>query len=159
MLGLKGAGKSAILNKLRYDDPSFETIPTIGFNAESIVYNNFKCSLWDVSGSDSSRLSWQHLYFHGTKGLIFVIDSSDRARMDVVRQELLKCDREMKRKVPFLVFANKQDLKQEKMDMVDVTRELHLHQYHKKRKIKVLLASARTGQGFAEGFRWLKKRI
>ena len=47
----------------------------------------------------------------GTQGLIFVIDSSDRARMDEARQELHRIinDREMKDSL-LLVFANKQDL-------------------------------------------------
>lgn len=49
----------------------------------------------------------------GTQGLIFVIDSSDRARMDEARQELHRIinDREMKDS-QLLVFANKQDLKE-----------------------------------------------
>lgn len=47
----------------------------------------------------------------GTQGLIFVIDSSDRNRMDEARQELHRIinDREMKDSL-LLVFANKQDL-------------------------------------------------
>lgn len=49
----------------------------------------------------------------GTQGLIFVIDSSDRARMDEAKQELHRIinDREMKDSL-LLVFANKQDLKE-----------------------------------------------
>lgn len=49
----------------------------------------------------------------GTQGLIFVIDSSDRTRMDEARQELHRIinDREMKDSL-LLVFANKQDLKE-----------------------------------------------
>lgn len=47
----------------------------------------------------------------GTQGLIFVIDSSDRARINEARQELHRIinDREMKDSL-LLVFANKQDL-------------------------------------------------
>ena len=47
----------------------------------------------------------------GTQGLIFVIDSSDRARIDEARQELHRIinDREMKDSL-LLVFANKQDI-------------------------------------------------
>jgi signal recognition particle receptor subunit beta len=47
----------------------------------------------------------------GTQGLIFVIDSCDRARMDEARQELHRIinDREMKDSL-LLVFANKQDV-------------------------------------------------
>ena len=47
----------------------------------------------------------------GTQGLIFVIDSSDRARMEEASQELHRIinDREMKDSL-LLVFANKQDV-------------------------------------------------
>lgn len=50
-------------------------------------------------------------FLTGTQGLIFVIDSSDRNRMDEARQELHRIinDREMKDSL-LLVFANKQDL-------------------------------------------------
>lgn len=49
--------------------------------------------------------------FSGTQGLIFVIDSSDRDRIDEARQELHRIisDREMKESL-LLVFANKQDI-------------------------------------------------
>lgn len=47
----------------------------------------------------------------GTQGLIFVIDSNDRARIDEARQELHRIilDREMGDAL-LLVFANKQDV-------------------------------------------------
>jgi len=47
----------------------------------------------------------------GTQGLIFVIDSSDRDRIEEARQELHRIinDREMKESL-LLVFANKQDV-------------------------------------------------
>jgi len=47
----------------------------------------------------------------GTQGLIFVIDSNDRDRMDEARTELARIiqDREMKDAL-LLVFANKQDI-------------------------------------------------
>jgi 50S ribosomal subunit-associated GTPase HflX len=47
----------------------------------------------------------------GTQGLIFVVDSSDTARLEEARSELHKIinDREMKDAL-LLVFANKQDV-------------------------------------------------
>lgn len=65
----------------------------------------------DVGGQDKIRPLWRH-YYTGTQGLIFVVDSTDRDRIDEARLELHKIvnDREM-RDVIILVFANKQDLK------------------------------------------------
>lgn len=86
------------------------TIPTVGFNVESVTYKNVKFNVWDVGGQDKIRPLWRH-YYSGTQGLIFVVDSSDTARMEEARSELHKIinDREMKDAL-LLVFANKQDV-------------------------------------------------
>lgn len=49
--------------------------------------------------------------YTGTQGLIFVIDSNDRSRIDEAGKELHRIilDREMKEAL-LLVFANKQDI-------------------------------------------------
>jgi ADP-ribosylation factor 6 len=64
----------------------------------------------DVGGQDKIRPLWRH-YYTGSEGLIFVVDSADRDRIDEARQELHRIigDREM-RNALLLVFANKQDL-------------------------------------------------
>ena len=115
------------------------TIPTVGFNVETVQYKNVKFNVWvctgfspltlprlrlhsdgllfglvtlaqDVGGQDKIRPLWRH-YYTGTQGLVFVVDSQDRDRIDEARQELHRIigDREM-RECLLLVFANKQDL-------------------------------------------------
>ena len=66
--------------------------------------------MWDVGGQDKIRPLWRH-YYTGTQGLVFVVDSQDRERVDEAKQELhrILSDREMKDCL-LLVFANKQDL-------------------------------------------------
>lgn len=63
-----------------------------------------------MGGQDKIRPLWRH-YYTGTQGLVFVVDSQDRERVDEARQELhrILSDREMKECL-LLVFANKQDL-------------------------------------------------
>ncbi|RCH88971.1 ADP-ribosylation factor, Arf Arf6, partial [Rhizopus azygosporus] len=51
MLGLDAAGKTTILYKLKLNQ-SVTTIPTVGFNVESVVYKNVKFNVWDVGGQD-----------------------------------------------------------------------------------------------------------
>jgi hypothetical protein len=99
----------AILYKLKLNQ-DVTTIPTVGFNVETVTYKNVKFNVWDVGGQDKIRPLWRH-YFSGTQGLIFVIDSNDRSRIDEARQELHRIitDREMKEAL-LLVFANKQDI-------------------------------------------------
>jgi len=109
MLGLDAAGKTTILYKLKLNQ-SVTTIPTVGFNVETVTYENVKFNVWDVGGQDKIRPLWRH-YYTGTQGLVFVVDSQDRERIDEARQELhrILSDREMKECL-LLVFANKQDL-------------------------------------------------
>ena len=82
----------------------------IGFNVETVTYKNVKFNVWDVGGQDKIRPLWRH-YYTGTQGLVFVVDSQDRERIDEAKQELhrILSDREMKECL-LLVFANKQDL-------------------------------------------------
>ena len=82
----------------------------MGFNVETVTYKNVKFNVWDVGGQDKIRPLWRH-YYTGTQGLVFVVDSQDRERIDEAKQELhrILSDREMKECL-LLVFANKQDL-------------------------------------------------
>ncbi|KAA0201026.1 ADP-ribosylation factor [Fasciolopsis buskii] len=109
MLGLDAAGKTTILYRLKLGN-SVTTIPTVGFNVETVTYKNVRFNVWDVGGQEKIRPLWRH-YYTGSQGLIFVVDSSDRERIEEARQELHKIanDREMQDAV-ILVFANKQDL-------------------------------------------------
>lgn len=45
MLGLDGAGKTTILYKLKLDQP-ISTIPTVGFNVETLKFNNLRLNVW-----------------------------------------------------------------------------------------------------------------
>lgn len=75
-----------------------------------MTYKNVKFNVWDVGGQDKIRPLWRH-YYTGTQGLVFVVDSQDRERIDEAKQELhrILSDREMKECL-LMVFANKQDL-------------------------------------------------
>ena len=109
MVGLDAAGKTTILYKLKLGEV-VTTIPTIGFNVETVEYKNISFTVWDVGGQDKIRLLWRH-YYQNTQGLIFVVDSNDRERVDDAREELHKMlSEEELRDAVLLVFANKQDL-------------------------------------------------
>ncbi|KPI43462.1 ADP-ribosylation factor 6 [Cyphellophora attinorum] len=156
MLGLDAAGKTTILYKLKLNQ-DVTTIPTVGFNVETVTYKNVKFNVWDVGGQDKIRPLWRH-YFSGTQGLIFVIDSNDRARIDEARQELHRIilDREMKEAL-LLVFANKQDIPGS-MNPTEVTEKLRLAQL-KDRTWYVVPSCATTGEGLMEGLSWLSTNV
>eukprot|EP01083_Nonionella_stella_P116475 346112_1 len=109
MVGLDAAGKTTILYKLKLGEV-VTTIPTIGFNVETVDYKNISFTVWDVGGQDKIRPLWRH-YYTNTQGLIFVVDSNDRDRIDAARDELHRMLNEDElRDSVLLVFANKQDL-------------------------------------------------
>jgi small GTP-binding protein len=51
MVGLDNAGKSTILNDIKGE--SHPTIPTVGFNVETLEINNITVTIWDLGGQES----------------------------------------------------------------------------------------------------------
>ena len=66
-----------------------QTIPTIGFNVETVEYKNLKFTIWDVGGQPKLRPLWKHYYLN-TQAVIYVIDSSDESRLTESHDELVK---------------------------------------------------------------------
>ena len=38
------------------------TIPTLGFNVETVAYKNIEFMVWDMGGQDKIRQLWRHYY-------------------------------------------------------------------------------------------------
>jgi small GTP-binding protein len=152
MVGLDAAGKTTILYQLKMNE-TVKTIPTIGFNVETLDYKGLNFTVWDVGGQDKIRVLWKH-YYQNTDGLIFVVDSNDKDRVDDAAEELKKmlAEEELKDCV-LLVMANKQDLK-DAYSPNEVTDKLGLSQI-KGRQWLVQGTSATTGQGLKEGLDWM----
>lgn len=82
----------------------------MGFNIQSLEHDTYKLNLWDVGGQKSIRSYWRN-YFEATDGLIWVIDSSDKTRMQQCAAELHALLKEERLAgASLLLFANKQDL-------------------------------------------------
>ena len=109
ILGLDNAGKTSCLK--RFSDEQIDHImPTQGFNIKKLKEQGFDATIWDIGGQKSIRPYWRN-YYDNTDSLIFVIDSTDRRRIEeagLELKELLKDDKLAS--VPLLVLANKQDL-------------------------------------------------
>jgi len=156
MVGLDAAGKTTMLYTMQMGDV-VTTIPTIGFNVETVSNAKLHFTVWDVGGRDKIRPLWRHFY-QGCEGVIFVVDSNDRDRIDDCRQELGKmCAEDELRSLPLLVFANKQDLPNA-MTVVEVSEALGLREgmgrlYHVQPSI------APGSEGLEEGLAWLTEAI
>mmetsp|Transcript_8815 Transcript_8815/g.12916 ORF Transcript_8815/g.12916 Transcript_8815/m.12916 type:complete len:183 (+) Transcript_8815:14-562(+) len=156
MVGLDAAGKTTILYKLKLGE-IVTTIPTIGFNVETVDYKNISFTVWDVGGQDKIRPLWRH-YFANTQGLIFVVDSNDRDRAAEARDELHRMLNEDElRDAIVLVFANKQDLPNA-MNAADLTEKLGL-QTLGRRTWYIQGTCATSGEGLYEGLDWLSSQL
>ena len=154
-LGLDGAGKTTFLYKLKLGD-DLNTIPTIGFNVETIKFNKLTLNLWDIGGQKKIRDLWAH-YYPGTNGIIFLVDSSDRARIGLVKEELNKMlAEEDLMGVPILILANKQDLGV--MSVEEVIEKLELSNV-RGRQWFCQACSCKSGSGLYEGMNWFTKTI
>jgi len=156
MVGLDAAGKTTILYKLKLGEV-VTTIPTIGFNVETVEYKNISFTVWDVGGQDKIRPLWRH-YYQNTQGLIFVVDSNDRDRAEDAKEELAKMlNEDEMRDAVLLVFANKQDLPNA-MPAAEVTEKLGL-QSMRNRQWFIQSACATTGDGLYEGLDWMSRTL
>ncbi|XP_016143614.1 ADP-ribosylation factor 4-like [Sinocyclocheilus grahami] len=156
MVGLDAAGKTTVLYKLKLGEV-VTTIPTLGFNVETVEYKNISFTVWDVGGQDVIRRLWRH-YYQNTKGLIFVVDSSDRDRIETAAEELnaMLAEDEM-RDALLLVLANKQDLPKA-MAVHELTDRLGLHAL-RGRQWFVQATCAVQGSGLYEGLDWLSDQL
>ncbi|XP_075241010.1 ADP-ribosylation factor 4-like [Convolutriloba macropyga] len=153
MAGLDNAGKSTVLAKMANKSDEVQT--TVGFNVDKVKVGKVTFNVWDVGGQDAARPLWRH-YFEGTRALIYVFDSTDRARLQLSLSELknlLQADQLTR--CPLLILLNKQDApeklsREEMLAALDSLKpELENRAYLAQPTIAI------QGVGLIEGFRWL----
>uniref|UniRef100_A0A2K5C8S4 ADP ribosylation factor 1 n=1 Tax=Aotus nancymaae TaxID=37293 RepID=A0A2K5C8S4_AOTNA len=149
MVGLDAAGTTTILYKLKLGE-IVTTIPTTGFNVETVEYKNISFTVWDMGGQDKIRPLWRH-YFQNTQALIFV-------RVNEAHEELMRMLAEDElRDAVLLVFANKQDLPNV-MNEAEITDKLGLH-FLRHRNWYIQATCATSVDGLHEGLDWLSNQL
>lgn len=158
ILGLDAGGKSVFLYRTKLGE-TVTTMPTIGFNVETVEYKNLRLSCWDICAGTRIRPLWRH-YFEGTHGVIWVVDSTDRQRIHESREELERVAGDaMLHGAAFLIFANKQDLPGA-MTPGEVSQELGLAKMMNSNHPWFVQGSAMTqGLGINEGLEWLSTHL
>ncbi|XP_069725373.1 ADP-ribosylation factor-like protein 6 isoform X1 [Phaenicophaeus curvirostris] len=160
-LGLDNSGKTTIINKLKPSNAQTQDIvPTIGFSIEKFKTSRYlSFTVFDMSGQGRYRNLWEHYYKEG-QAIIFVIDSSDKLRMVVAKEELdtLLSHPDIKhRRLPILFFANKMDLR-DAISSVKVSQLLSLENI-KEKPWHICASDALKGEGLQEGVDWLQDQI
>jgi len=156
IIGLDAAGKTTLLYQLKLGE-TVTTIPTIGFNVETVSYKNVTFAMWDISGQEKLRPLWRH-YISDTDAVVFVVDSTDAERLDDAQGALTELYNfgEL-RDAKLLVFANKQDVPgalspievRARMGVDNITKNL----------IYVQGCTAITGEGLYDGLEWLARAV
>ena len=156
VVGLDNSGKSSLLNYLRPREAQrHDVAPTVGFNVENFSCKGLSFTAFDMSGQGRYRTLWSN-YYRTTHGIIFVIDSSDRTRILVAREELeqlLSHPDIASRNIPVLFFANKMDIRDALSD-VGVSAALGLDSIANK-SWHICSSNALKGDGIADGIEWL----
>jgi ADP-ribosylation factor-like protein 4 len=162
MLGLDSAGKSTVLYRLKFDQ-YVNTVPTVGFNCEKVKGQMGKAKgvsfmIWDVGGQEKVRPLWRS-YTRSTDGIVFVLDSVDKERMEEAKVELLRMMRCSEcLGVPLVIVANKQDLPGA-IEEGEVEKMLALSELTSRHLWHVQPSCAITGEGLDEGLEHLYQMI
>ena len=152
MVGLDSAGKTTILYQLKLNEHR-QTIPTIGFNVETVKYKNLDLTIWDIGGQEKIRKLWRH-YYNNIDVVIFVIDSNDIGRLPEVKEELHQLlSEDQLRKSRVLIYSNKIDLP-DSIDCGDIAKKIDLNSIKQRWYIQPCCALNETS-GIYEGLCWI----
>jgi len=156
IIGLDNAGKTTILYQFLMNEV-VHTSPTIGSNVEEVIWNNIHFIMWDLGGQQSLRAAWS-TYYCNTEFVIVVIDSTDRSRLDLSREELYKVlNNEELSSAAVLVYANKQDMKGA-LTAAEISKHLNLTSI-KKQQWHIQACCALTGEGLYQGLEWICSQL
>lgn len=155
ILGAFSVGKTSLVQKFVRSVFSEKYLSTVGVKVDQRDLNVDGCDvsllIWDISGEDSVqelRLS----YLRGAAGYILVADGSRPVTVDTVRS-LQKRVTETVGELPFLCVVNKSDLEAEWCVEEGELSALEAEGW------SVLRTSAKTGEGVADAFDGLARRL
>jgi len=166
ILGLDDAGKTTLLEQTKtiftkgYLGMSLSKITTtVGLNLGNIDVGRTRLNFWDLGGQEELQSLWSH-YYAECHGVIFVVDSAARDRIDEAVAAFRKMIvSEHLDGVPLLLLANKQDLSNclHIDDIKDQFKEAQ--SLIGSRAMQVMAVSALRGNGVNDGIKWILEKV
>ncbi|GLI71658.1 hypothetical protein VaNZ11_016939 [Volvox africanus] len=171
VVGLDNSGKTTIIERLKpRPKQSAEVAPTVGFSVDELQKGSLTFTVFDMSGAGRYRTLWEQ-YYREADAVIFVVDSADKLRMVVARDEMEHMLAHPNlRKVPVVFFANKKDLPVA-MPPVEIAQAavtalppclgrwaLGLDNI-KDRPWQIVPSNGLSGEGIDKGVDWLAERL
>lgn len=156
ILGNTASGKTKLIFRIKLSE-AVTTIPTIGYNMETVDISNKHIILKDVGGQEKIRFLWKEHYSEAN-GLIYVYDVNDAnsfdASVQILKQVLVEPELEG---LPMLIMANKIDLGYQ-MDPSSIVDAVGQDLFNGRDYI-VFPCSAENGDGVADGMDWLASQL
>ncbi|KAI8873048.1 P-loop containing nucleoside triphosphate hydrolase protein [Ramicandelaber brevisporus] len=166
IVGLQNSGKTTLVNVLASGQFTEESIPTVGFSMRKITKGSITMRLWDIGGQARFRSTWPR-YCRGVNAILYVVDSADKNKFALARQELHELMKQQRMQqqqqqphgevvgIPLLVLASKNDLDGavSAQDMID---ELRLRDI-RDREVCIYSISAKNQVNIDVTLKWLAK--
>lgn len=162
VIGLDNSGKTTLIQHLKASSAgsaSQEVTPTVGFQVEEFSKGKINFTVYDMSGQGRYRSLWE-AYYADVQAIIFVLDSTDKVRMCVAKDELatLLEHKDIHASLcPMLFFANKSDVPGA-LTNEECMQEMNLFNI-RDRPWHMRSSNAITGDGVSEGIEWLSEEI
>ena len=110
LVGLQNSGKTTLVNVISSGAFAEDMIPTVGFNMKKVTKGNVTIKLWDIGGQPRFRAMWER-YCRGVNAIVFVVDASDREKIETSKKELFELiSKPALQNIPLLILGNKNDL-------------------------------------------------
>ncbi|KAL7035419.1 hypothetical protein ACKWTF_008361 [Chironomus riparius] len=132
--------------------------PTIGLNLGEIVTDKIRLNFFDLGGQRDLQHLWKK-YYDGVHGIIYVIDSSDRVRIQESKElfvNMLK--NEKTNRIPLVIVANKQDI-EESIRIKEIMMEFDDYSLVGSRDCRTIAVSGLTGDGIDDAIKWLSESV
>ena len=161
-IGLDKAGKSSILKWIldeRFDETNDKR--TIGLEVAKFHSAGIDFVAWDIGGQRGFRETIWESYLQGSRAVIYVIDASDKERIQESQLELEKYvfGNPKFASIPILILANKQDVTSA-LKTQEIEQILNYNLIKNRNKnIRLFGISCKNGTKIHEAFEWLCSQI
>ncbi|GFY68817.1 ADP-ribosylation factor-like protein 8B [Trichonephila inaurata madagascariensis] len=154
LVGLQEAGKTTLVNVIA-KDPTFDTIPTIGFNMRKVIYGRTVIKVWDLGGEKRFRNMWER-YCRGVSVILYMVDAANHEKLAESTWELQNLlQKPQLARIPILVLGNKIDLPNalSETELMDQMKLTHINDH----EISCYMISCKERENIDTVLQWLIK--
>ena len=173
VLGDSAVGKSCMIRRFIQSDFVESIAPTLGLANnnkkiilknttspslfdisadQSISFNSMNLNIWDTAGSERFR-SLAHLFFNGAKGVIFVMDLTQRKSFLNLKYWMDQVKNNLDENVVKCLFCNKSDMQNREVSALEIANLCETW------RINYFEGSAKTGTNVENAFHYIAEEI